>query len=105
MPSQAAEREAVNTLLFMSSPNNSNRLAHTSADGQPSPLRTEFPVAKRVVFENRHGSSSEPDDLRIVANGSRDAVQKTRLKALDYAQGPRPGESYDEMPLQPFNKR
>ncbi|KAF2837266.1 hypothetical protein M501DRAFT_995838 [Patellaria atrata CBS 101060] len=51
MPSQQAEKDAVDTLLFMSSPNNSARIAHTSLNSvQPSPLRTEFP-AKKVVFE------------------------------------------------------
>ena len=51
MPSQQAEKDAVDTLLFMSSPNNSGRLPHTSADAQPSPLRAEMP-ARRVMFES-----------------------------------------------------
>lgn len=50
MPSQQAEKDAVDTLLFMSSPNNSSRLAHTSMDApQPSPLRSEIP--RRVMFD------------------------------------------------------
>lgn len=54
MPSQQAEKDAVDTLLFMSSPNNSGRVPHTSADTQvlPSPLRSEIPGPRRVMFEN-----------------------------------------------------
>jgi hypothetical protein len=56
MPSQQAEKDAVDTLLFMSSPNNSAYSAPTAhPTAQPSPLRTAFPPAqlpKRVVFEN-----------------------------------------------------
>ncbi|KAF2816911.1 uncharacterized protein BDZ99DRAFT_513180 [Mytilinidion resinicola] len=105
MPSQQAEKDAVDTLLFMSSPNNSNRLAHTSADAQPSPLRSEFSAAKRVVFENRNGSSSsEPDDVRAMANGSHDAIQKMRFDA-GYSHSSHLGESDDEIPLQAPNKR
>ena len=53
MPSQQAEKDAVDTLLFMSSPNNSGRVPHTSLDAQtqPSPLRSEFP-ARRVMFDH-----------------------------------------------------
>ncbi|KAF2659577.1 hypothetical protein K491DRAFT_689191 [Lophiostoma macrostomum CBS 122681] len=53
MPSQQAEKDAVDTLLFMSSPNNSGRLPHGNMDSpaQPSPLRSEMP-ARRVMFEN-----------------------------------------------------
>ncbi|KAI4610271.1 uncharacterized protein J4E87_010823 [Alternaria ethzedia] len=49
MPSQQAEKDAVDTLLFMSSPNNSQRFP---AGGQPapSPLRAEAPQ-RRVMFE------------------------------------------------------
>ncbi|EON63667.1 hypothetical protein W97_02895 [Coniosporium apollinis CBS 100218] len=53
MPSQQAEKDAVDSLLFMSSPQNSAYLAHT-ASAQPSPLRTEF-GGRRVVFEGREG--------------------------------------------------
>lgn len=42
MPSQQAEKDAVDTLMFMSSPNNSANLKHVSQQG--SPLRGEFPV-------------------------------------------------------------
>ncbi|EDU48158.1 predicted protein [Pyrenophora tritici-repentis Pt-1C-BFP] len=51
MPSQQAEKDAVDTLLFMSSPNNSQRLP-TSAQTMPmpSPLRAEAPQ-RRVMFE------------------------------------------------------
>jgi hypothetical protein len=53
MPSQQAEKDAVDTLLFMSSPKNSSRVAHTSLDSQPSPLKTEMSSVRRVVFESR----------------------------------------------------
>lgn len=53
MPSQQAEKDAVDTLLFMSSPNNSSRIAHTSLDAQPSPLKTEMTSTRRVAFESR----------------------------------------------------
>ncbi|KAF2639470.1 hypothetical protein P280DRAFT_37958 [Massarina eburnea CBS 473.64] len=46
MPSQQAEKDAVDTLLFMSSPNNSSRLPHTSMDAQ---VRANAP-ARRVMF-------------------------------------------------------
>ncbi|KAH7084214.1 hypothetical protein FB567DRAFT_528597 [Paraphoma chrysanthemicola] len=49
MPSQQAEKDAVDTLLFMSSPNNSGRFPHTSQTA-PSPLRTDAPQ-RRVMFE------------------------------------------------------
>jgi hypothetical protein len=53
MPSQQAEKDAVDTLLFMSSPNNSGRVPHPGIDAQaqPSPLRTEVP-ARRVMFDH-----------------------------------------------------
>jgi hypothetical protein len=53
MPSQQAEKDAVDTLLFMSSPNNSGRVPHGNIDShaQPSPLRSEMP-ARRVMFES-----------------------------------------------------
>ncbi|KAF2257840.1 hypothetical protein CC78DRAFT_538235, partial [Lojkania enalia] len=55
MPSQQAEKDAVDTLLFMSSPNNSGRLAHTSMDAQAqlSSLRSEVAGPRRVMFENQ----------------------------------------------------
>lgn len=62
MPSQQAEMDAVDSLLFMSSPNNSAHLAHTSTSAnstaQPSPLRPEFPAAKRVAFDDRSSRSN-----------------------------------------------
>jgi hypothetical protein len=48
MPSQQAEKDAVDTLLFMSSPSNSQRLAHTQA--APTPLRTDG-GQRRVMFD------------------------------------------------------
>ncbi|KAE9970887.1 hypothetical protein EG328_005986 [Venturia inaequalis] len=51
MPSQQAEKDALEAMMFMSSPNNSSNLKHV-ASAASSPLRTEFPpAAKRVVFE------------------------------------------------------
>lgn len=49
MPSQQAEKDAVDTLLFMSSPNNSGRVPPTNQVA-PSPLRAEAPQ-RRVMFE------------------------------------------------------
>ncbi|KAK7181814.1 hypothetical protein DPSP01_002405 [Paraphaeosphaeria sporulosa] len=51
MPSQQAEKDAVDTLLFMSSPNNSGRLPHTSADARAARHDFEHPQ-RRVMFEN-----------------------------------------------------
>jgi hypothetical protein len=51
MPSQQAEKDAVDTLLFMSSPNNSQRFPPPgSSQPQPSPLRADAPQ-RRVMFE------------------------------------------------------
>jgi hypothetical protein len=53
MPSQQAEKDALDSLLFMASPNNSSNLKYTDSPVGPSPLRTEFPASvKRVVFES-----------------------------------------------------
>jgi hypothetical protein len=53
MPSQQAEKDALDSLLFMASPNNSANMKYTDSPAGPSPLRTEFPAAvKRVVFES-----------------------------------------------------
>lgn len=49
MPSQQAEKDAVDTLLFMSSPNNSQRYPPVGHMAQ-SPLRGEAPP-RRVMFE------------------------------------------------------
>lgn len=49
MPSQQAEKDAVDTLLFMSSPNNSQRFPYNSQTA-PSPLRAEAPQ-RRVMFD------------------------------------------------------
>lgn len=51
MPSQQAEKDALEAMMFMSSPNNSSNLKH-AASAATSPLRTEFPLAaERVVFD------------------------------------------------------
>ncbi|OJD32202.1 mediator complex subunit med21 [Diplodia corticola] len=65
MPSQQAEMDAVDSLLFMSSsPNNSAHLAHApgagaSSTANPSPLKMEF--TKRVAFDDSSSSSSETE--------------------------------------------
>jgi hypothetical protein len=59
MPSQQAEKDAVDTLLFMSSPNNSQRFPHTSQTA-PSPLRADAPQ-RRVMFD-----AYPPQERRIV---------------------------------------
>lgn len=66
MPSQQAEKDAVDTLLFMSSPNNSTRLPHTSMDAQtqPSPLRSEVP-GRRVMFENHVMKENRVDSQQL----------------------------------------
>jgi hypothetical protein len=52
MPSGQAEKDALETLLFMSSPNNSSNAKFGAGTAEPSPLRSEFPPApKRVIFE------------------------------------------------------
>jgi hypothetical protein len=50
MPSQQAEKDAVDTLLFMSSPNNSGRLPHTSMDAHGQRPQVA-PPQRRVMFE------------------------------------------------------
>ncbi|KAH7371395.1 hypothetical protein BKA66DRAFT_424146 [Pyrenochaeta sp. MPI-SDFR-AT-0127] len=59
MPSQQAEKDAVDTLLFMSSPNNSQRFPHPSQPA-PSPLRADAPQ-RRVMFE-----AYPPQEKRVV---------------------------------------
>ena len=59
MPSQQAEKDAVDTLLFMSSPNNSQRFPHGTQPA-PTPLRAEAPQ-RRVMFE-----AYPPQEKRIV---------------------------------------
>ncbi|KAF1361508.1 hypothetical protein EJ07DRAFT_111277, partial [Lizonia empirigonia] len=59
MPSQQAEKDAVDTLLFMSSPKNSQYFPHSSQAGQSS-LREGAPQ-RRVMFE-----AYPPQDRRMV---------------------------------------
>ncbi|KAL6708016.1 hypothetical protein ACN47E_003450 [Coniothyrium glycines] len=59
MPSQQAEKDAVDTLLFMSSPNNSQRFPPGS-QAAPTPLRAEAPQ-RRVMFE-----AFPPQEKRVV---------------------------------------
>ena len=56
MPSQQAEKDAVDTLLFMSSPNNSGRLPFTGADAQ---ARANAPP-RRVMFAPEKGVYHQP---------------------------------------------
>lgn len=77
MPSQQAEKDAVDTLLFMSSPNHSAHLAHASAavsSAQPSPLRTEFAargLLRRAVFGEAGGEGQGPDGASGRVGGGR----------------------------------
>ena len=59
MPSQQAEKDAVDTLLFMSSPKNSQHFPHISQAGHSS-LREGAPP-RRVMFE-----AYPPQDRRMV---------------------------------------
>jgi hypothetical protein len=59
MPSQQAEKDAVDTLLFMSSPNNSQRFPHNGHTA-PSPMRADAPQ-RRVMFD-----AYPPQERRIV---------------------------------------
>lgn len=59
MPSQQAEKDAVDTLLFMSSPKNSQHYPHTTPVG-PSSLREGAPQ-RRVMFE-----AYPPQDRRMI---------------------------------------
>ena len=62
MPSKQDEKDAVDTLMFMSSPNNSNNMRYSNS-AQASPLRSEFPNAnadyaappKKVLFDTGLG--------------------------------------------------
>lgn len=60
IPSQQAEKDAVDTLLFMSSPNNSGRLAHTSMDSPAQRLQGSTP--RRVMFDMYPGREPDADD-------------------------------------------
>lgn len=87
MPSQQAEMDAVDSLLFMSSPNNSAHLAHTSASAtstaHPSPLKTEFPAAKRVAFDDRSSSSNSSETERKMSSGRARVVQAASSEARE----------------------
>jgi acetyl-CoA hydrolase len=82
MPSQQAEKDAVDTLLFMSSPNNSGTrprartdAAYTGGPLKPGqyhngPLREDVP-ARRVMFENHiiNGKTGEERQPVPQSNG------------------------------------
>ncbi|KAL5402662.1 hypothetical protein PMIN04_012959 [Paraphaeosphaeria minitans] len=73
MPSQQAEKDAVDTLLFMSSPNNSGRLPHTSADTRAE--RQDFaPPQRRVMFENFPSTERPAGHLHSSAPSSQSAA-------------------------------
>lgn len=74
MPSQQAEKDAVDTLLFMSSPKNSQQFPHTNQVGQSS-LREGAPQ-RRVMFE-----AYPPQDRRMV-------YQPPMPTASHYSAGP-----------------
>lgn len=56
IPSGQAERDAVDTLIFMSSPNNSANVGSATA----SPLKSEFSGIKKVMFESTNGGMPGP---------------------------------------------
>jgi len=56
MPSGQAEKDAVDTLLFMSSPNNSNRFPHANA-GPQMQKPPHAPPQRRVMFEAEPGGA------------------------------------------------
>lgn len=73
MPSQQAEKDAVDTLLFMSSPNNSGRLPHTSAEARVQ--RHDFaPPQRRVMFENYPPNERDTSHLHPSAPSSQSAA-------------------------------
>ncbi|KAF1924896.1 uncharacterized protein M421DRAFT_103457 [Didymella exigua CBS 183.55] len=74
MPSQQAEKDAVDTLLFMSSPKNSQHFPHTSQAGH-STLREGAPQ-RRVMFE-----AYPPQDRRM-------AYQSPMPTSSHYTTGP-----------------
>ena len=84
MPSQQAEKDAVDTLLFMSgSPNNSSNMKFSSSASsgggpQPSPLRSEFALTssaalKRVAFE-------DVEDVHMSSAGDRESEWLAQLR-------------------------
>lgn len=73
MPSQQAEKDAVDTLLFMSSPNNSSRLAHTNADARAQ--RHDFALPqRRVMFEDHPPGERAAGRVHSTMNASQSAA-------------------------------
>ncbi|KAL1599851.1 hypothetical protein SLS60_007656 [Paraconiothyrium brasiliense] len=73
MPSQQAEKDAVDTLLFMSSPNNSGRLPDARADARAQ--RHDFaPPQRRVMFENYPPSEKAAGHLHAPPPSSQSAA-------------------------------
>jgi hypothetical protein len=94
------EQDAIETLLFMSSPGNSGNMGHafppprTQASPQQSPLRTEFSAqakavhARRVEFDTRATSGSTESseagpEYRSQTRGKRVAQSRARGEAID----------------------
>jgi hypothetical protein len=80
MPSQQAEKDAVDTLLFMSSPNNSGRLPHTSTDARAQKANAP---ARRVMFE------SQPAPGKSAMNYRQSQVPSSQSVAYYRAEPPR----------------
>jgi hypothetical protein len=90
------EQDAIETLLFMSSPGNSGNMGHTfppprtAPSPQHSPLRTEFqarPPVKRVGFDDSTATasttSSEAEYRHRQLNGLTDRPSKVQLRQKD----------------------
>lgn len=69
MPSQQAEKDAVDMLLFLNSPNNSGRFPATSTEShlRSGPAQAEAP-SRRVMFENPISKNQPPDAQRGYSN-------------------------------------
>lgn len=68
MPSGQAEKDAVDTLLFMSSPNHSNRLAHAGGDSRSEKRESALPQ-RRVMFEGHAPSERAAGQVLSSAYG------------------------------------
>lgn len=92
------EQDAIETLLFMSSPGNSGNMAHafppprTQASPQQSPLRAEFNVqakvahARRVEFDTTSGSAESSEagpEYRSQIRGKGAVQSRARGAAID----------------------
>jgi len=82
MPSQQDEKDAVDTLLFMSSPKNSGRIHHSNLEPQPSPLKTEMVPPRRVVFDSSSNVhfSARKHSVSAEAQGGVEEASKERIE-------------------------